>query len=164
MPLSLPFCWREIYIYTSKHPSIQTEWQQKSKWSFQHSWRPTTTVEKAIPVFHIRWRRDYIIGFVTPAIGPNKSKKLTQPVAPAHNIRGKVWMKNNIHGFTDNNLLSMQYESMHVVFHSNFAAYIVCRCYKLWEFLGFVWTDCWGKKIQWCNHFSGELRQVTWKT
>ena len=41
--------------------------------------------------------------FVAPAIVPNKSKKLTRLISPAHNIRGKVWMKNNIHGFTDNN-------------------------------------------------------------
>ena len=34
----LPFSWWETYI----HPSIQTAWQLKSKWSFQHSWRPTT--------------------------------------------------------------------------------------------------------------------------
>ena len=44
----------------------------------------------------IRWRSDYIIGFIAPAIGPNKSKKLTRLTAPVHNIRGKVWMKNNI--------------------------------------------------------------------
>ena len=37
----------------------------------------------------IRRRSDYIIGFVAPAIGPNKSKKLTRLVAPAHNIRGQ---------------------------------------------------------------------------
>ena len=41
----------------------------------------------------IRRRSDYIRGFVTPAIGPNKSKKLTRLTALAHNIRGKVWMK-----------------------------------------------------------------------
>ena len=44
----------------------------------------------------IRWRTDYIIGFFTSAIGPNKSEKLTRLIAPAHNIRGKVWMKNNM--------------------------------------------------------------------
>ena len=49
----------------------------------------------------IRRRSDYIIGFIAPAIDPNKSKKLTRLIAPVHNIRGKVWMKNNIHGFTD---------------------------------------------------------------
>ena len=38
----------------------------------------------------IHRRSDYIIGFVTPAIGPNKSKKLTRLRAPAHNTRGKV--------------------------------------------------------------------------
>ena len=35
---------------------------------------------------------------------------------------------------------------MYVVFHSNFAACIVCRRYKPCEFLGLVWTDCWGNK------------------
>ena len=35
---------------------------------------------------------------------------------------------------------------MYVVFHSNFAAYIVYRRYKPCEFLEFVWTDCWGNK------------------
>ena len=40
----------------------------------------------------IRRRSDYIIGFIAPAIGPNKSRKLTRLAAPAHNIlvRGKV--------------------------------------------------------------------------
>ena len=56
----------------------------------------------------IRWRNDYIIGFTAPAIGPNKSKKLTRLMAPAHNIRGKVWMKNNIHGFTDRQLSTVK--------------------------------------------------------
>ena len=37
-------------------------------------------------------------------------------------------------------------EAMYVVFHSNFAAYIVYRRYKQCEFLEFVWTDCWGYK------------------
>ena len=37
-------------------------------------------------------------------------------------------------------------EAMYDHFHSNFAAYIVCRGYKPCEFLGFVWTDCWGNK------------------
>ena len=37
-------------------------------------------------------------------------------------------------------------EAMYAVFHSNFAACIVCRCYKPCEFLWFVWTDCWGNK------------------
>ena len=34
---------------------------------------------------------------------------------------------------------------------------IVCRGCKMCEFLGFVWTDCWGQLIQLCNHFSGKL-------
>ena len=33
---------------------------------------------------------------------------------------------------------------MNVVFHSNFAAYILFWHYKPCEFLGFVCTDCWG--------------------
>ena len=37
----------------------------------------------------IRRRSDYIIGFIAPAIGPNKSKKLTPLIAPTHNIRAK---------------------------------------------------------------------------
>ena len=56
----------------------------------------------------IRRRSDYIIGFITPAIGPNKSRKRTRLIAPGHNIRGKVWMKNNIHGFTDRQLSSVK--------------------------------------------------------
>ena len=35
---------------------------------------------------------------------------------------------------------------MCTVFHSNFAAQIMCRHYRPCEFLGFVWTDCWGDK------------------
>ena len=37
-------------------------------------------------------------------------------------------------------------EAMYAVFHSNFAAYIVCQGYKPCEFPGFVWTDCWSNK------------------
>ena len=50
----------------------------------------------------IRRRSDYIIGFITPAIGPNKYEKLTWPIVPTHNLRGKVWMEVSTHGFTDN--------------------------------------------------------------
>ena len=39
-------------------------------------------------------RSDYIIGFITPAISPNKLKKLTRLIVPAQNIRSKIWMKN----------------------------------------------------------------------
>ena len=52
--------------------------------------------------YSIRQRSDYIIGFITPAIGPNKSKKLTRPIVPTHNLRGKVYMEDSTHGFTDN--------------------------------------------------------------
>ena len=41
-------------------------------------------------VDRIRRRSYVIIGFVAPAIGPNKSKKLTRLISPTHNIRGKV--------------------------------------------------------------------------
>ena len=96
--------------------------------------------------FCICRRSDYIIGFIASAIGPNKSKKLTRLIAPVHNIRGKVWMKNNI----DPTLLHRQAvigcEAMYAVFHLNFAVYIVWRRYKPCDFLGFVWTDCWGNK------------------
>ena len=79
-----------------------------------------------VNIVWIRRRSDYI----APAIGPNKSKKLTRLIAPAHNIRGKV----------------IFCEPMCALFQSNFAAYIVCRGYKPCEFLGFVWTDCWGNE------------------
>ena len=38
------------------------------------------------------------------------------------------------------------YEAIYVLFHTNFAASIVCRRYQPCEFPGFVWTDCWGNK------------------
>ena len=89
-------------------------------------------------------RSDYIIGFIAPAIGPNKSKKLTRLIMPVHNMRSKVWMKNNVHGFTDRQLSAVK--PCTLFFILKFAAYIVCRCYKPCEFPGFVWTDCWGNK------------------
>ena len=56
---------------------------------------------------------------------------------------------------------------MYVVFHSNFAAYIVYRGYKPCEFLEFVWTDCWGNKSNYvitspanCDRFDRGSRQV----
>ena len=110
------------------------------------SWKQASLVVQEPPCFYSpeKW---FLIGFIAPVIGPSKSKKLTQLIAPAHNIRGKVWMKNNIHGFTDKQTQTViGYKAMYVVFHSNFAAYIVCRRYKPCEFLGFVWTDCWGNK------------------
>ena len=55
-------------------------------------------------------------------------------------------MKSNVglHGFTDNNFMTCSREAKFIVFPSNFAAYIVCRCNKPCEFLGFVWTRYWG--------------------
>ena len=52
-----------------------------NRWNDDHFW---------IGIEAIRRRSDYIIGFITPAIGPNKSKKLTRPIVPTHNLRGKV--------------------------------------------------------------------------
>ena len=37
-------------------------------------------------------------------------------------------------------------EAMYAVFHSNFAAYIVCWRCKPCEFLGLIWPDCWDNK------------------
>ena len=42
------------------------------------------TVVYVIRITFIRRRSDYIIGFVTPAIGPNKFKKLTWLIAKQH--------------------------------------------------------------------------------
>ena len=88
----------------------------------------------------IRRRSDYIIGFIAPAIGPNKSRKLTRLIASAHNIRVNVWMKKQ-HTW----LLSVC-ETMHVVFAFKLYRVYCVRRYKPREFLGFVWTDCWGNK------------------
>ena len=93
----------------------------------------------------IRQRSDYI----TLVTGPNKSYRNSHGLLRqlAHNIRGKVWMKTNIglHGFTDNNLLSVKPCMLLLLFFpSNFAVYIVCRCNKPCEFLGFVWIRYWG--------------------
>ena len=90
----------------------------------------------------IRRRSDYIIGFIARSIGPNKSKKFTRLIAPAHNLRGKVWMKKI---YMASQTITVCVWSHVCCFHSNFATYIVCRCYKPCEFLGFVWTD-WGNK------------------
>ena len=64
--------------------------------------------QRTILIVSIRRRSDYIIEIIAPAIGPNKSRNLTQLIVPAHNIRSKVWMKNNGHGFTDDNYLSVK--------------------------------------------------------
>ena len=50
----------------------------------------STSSRKTFSLYTIRRRSDYIIGFIAPAIGPNKSKKLTRLIALAHNIHGKV--------------------------------------------------------------------------
>ena len=78
----------------------------------------------------------------------NRSKQIkethTAYSAGIHNVSGKVWMKNNIHGFTDRQLSAVK--PCTLFFIQNFAAYIVYRRYKPCEFPGIVWTDCWGNK------------------
>ena len=78
----------------------------------------------------IRRRSDYIIGFIAPAIGPNKSKKLTRLKAPAHNVRGNVSLNEKQPTWLHRQTVIVC-EAMYVVFHSNFAAYIVCRCKEI---------------------------------
>ena len=84
------------------------------------------------------------MGFIAPVIGPNKSKKLTRLIAPAHNMQGKVWMKNNVHVFRGRKLSSMK--PCTLFFIQTLPRILVCRRHKPCEFLGFVWTDCWGNK------------------
>ena len=39
------WCWRDLTsVHTYIHQYIQTALQLKTKWSFQHSWRPTKTI------------------------------------------------------------------------------------------------------------------------
>ena len=45
-------------------------------------------------------------------------------------------------GFTGTDKLLPVKPCMYVIFHSNFAVYIVCWCCKICTFHGFVWTDC----------------------
>ena len=73
-----------------------------------------------------KWLHNWIT-LVAQAIGPNKSKKIARLIVPARNIHSKVW-KN----------------MMYLVFHLNFAEYIVCRPNKACEILGFVWINCLG--------------------
>ena len=80
--------------------------------------------------------------FIGPAIGPNKFKKLTRLLAAAHNIHGKVWMKNRwLHRQTVYCLWST-----YAVFHSNFTRYIVCHYYKPCRFPRFACTVCWSNR------------------
>ena len=72
----------------------------------------------------IRQRSDYIKGFDTAAIGPNKSRKLTRLIVPAHNIRSKFWIKKHAWLYRQTVIFC---EAMYVVFHTNFATCIVCR-------------------------------------
>ena len=82
--------------------------------------------------FYIHRRSDYIIGFIAPAIGPNKSRKLTRLIETTYMASQTITVCLWSHAC--------------IAFHSNFAAYIVCRRDKPCEFPGFVWTDCWGNK------------------
>ena len=89
--------WKLNYILKHYDFKFVTRHMKKSAGNLLY-WR-----SRHICILQVIRRRSYvIIGFVAPAIGPNKSKKLTRLVSPTHNIRGKVRMKNSIHGFTDN--------------------------------------------------------------
>ena len=67
----LPFCWRATYI----HPYMQTMWQRKFKWSFQHSWQPT---KKVIP-----------FGFLDVSHYDD-----ILPVPPGFAMLPDIWLKN----------------------------------------------------------------------
>ena len=84
---------------------------------------------------------DYIIGFVTLAIGPNKFKKLTWLLALAHNII-YIWQSLNE---KQHNYMACLWSHVCCLL-SNFAMCIVCWHYKPCELLAFVWTDCLGNK------------------
>ena len=85
----------------------------------------------------IRRRSNYIIGFIAPAIGPNKSKKVSHYTWQSLNKKQYTWLHRQP---------VIICEAMYVVFHLDFAAYIVNSRYDPCEFPGFVWTDCWGNK------------------
>ena len=75
----------------------------------------------------IHQRSDYTIGFIAPAIGTNKSRKLTQLISSAHNTQGEVWMKKKQQQTWLHRGLMSVCEAMYVVFHSNLATSILCR-------------------------------------
>ena len=69
-----------------------------------------------ILVFSLKWLQNKIS---SPAIGPNKCKKLTRPIATAHNVRNEVWIKNNLPGFTNNQLLICHFQTSEVSFDAS---------------------------------------------
>ena len=71
-----------LSLSTTVADRLYVDWDRPTSWILLSSTCSSTCI--------IRRRSDYIIGFVTPAIGPNKFKKLTRLIAPVHNIRGKV--------------------------------------------------------------------------
>ena len=59
---------RTYYTYIST--SIQTVWQMKTKWSFQHSWRPTKSLFpkfQLIPILRFEVMHDYVC-FIAPMV------------------------------------------------------------------------------------------------
>ena len=88
------------------------------------------------PSISIRQRSDY----VTLVTGPNKSYRNSHGLLCQHTIYAAKFE------------WKATYIAMYVAFPPNFATYIVCRCNKPCEFLGFVWPVT-GVL---CNHFSGE--------
>ena len=67
----------------------------------------------------------HVISLVAPAIGRNKSKKLSRFVATALDICGKVWMKSNIHGFTDIHTLRVHYAHAAANLNSGYSKYAI---------------------------------------
>ena len=71
--------------------------------------------------WRIRWRSECVMGIIAPAIGPNSSKKLTQ--------------------YLQQSLNEKQYACMA---YTQQVFYIQTLLQLLCEFLGTVWTYCWG--------------------
>ena len=94
----------------------------------------------------------------TPVTGPNKSKKLTRLIALVHNIRGKVWRKNNIHGFTDK-LLSVKPCRPMVLFIPTLPCILCAGAISHVSF----YRICLDRLLGLCNRFSGEYKYSIWK-
>ena len=94
-----------------------------------------------LSTYNIHQRSDYIIGSIAPAIGPNKSKKLTRLVALAHNISSKDLKKNNIHGFTERQLSSVKPVCIIQHFH---ACDSLCRKGHASNYAPFLPSSCTG--------------------
>ena len=152
--------WRGCAEITNKIKLLSVTWCSISFYRNLSSTVDVLHIVPQVPYRGIRRRSDYIIGFIAPAIGPNKSKKLTRLIAPVHNIHGKVWMiKTYMVSQTDSYRL---WSHVCRFYHSNFVAFIVFRRYKPCEFLWFVWTDCWGNKSH--NVITSPANRGCWRS